>query len=62
MSKKVETVYTARMMNKAAHEKRKAARMATRIADELDRRAREMANQNVCYVHVNGVTMPVSRA
>ncbi len=62
MSKKVETVYTSRKMNNAAHEKRKAARMATRIASEFDRQAREMANQNVCYVNVNGITMPVSRA
>ncbi len=61
MSKKVETGYTSKMMNKAAHDKRKAARRATRLADGFDHLARKMANRDVCYVSVYGVAAPVCR-
>lgn len=59
MSRKIETVYTSKMMNKAAHEKRKAARRATQLATDFDRQARIMANRDVCYVNVYGVAAPV---
>ena len=48
MSKKVETGYTSKMMNKAAHDKRKAARKASQMAADFDRAARAMANRDVC--------------
>ena len=61
MSKKVETGYTSKMINKAAHDKRKAARRAVNLASDFDRRAREIANRDVCYVTVNGIAAPVCR-
>lgn len=61
MSKKVETGYTSKMMNKAAHDKRKAARKASQMAADFDRAARAMANRDVCYVNVYGVAAPVCR-
>lgn len=61
MSRKVETGYTSKMMNKAAHDKRKAARRAIQLASNFDRRAREMANRDVFYVNVNGISAPVCR-
>ena len=59
MSKKVQTGYTSKMMSRAAHDKRKAARRATQLAVEFDRQARAMANRDVCYVNVHGVAAPV---
>lgn len=61
MSRKVETGYTSKMMSKAAHDKRKAARRATRVADGFDRLARRLANRDVCYVNVCGIAAPVCR-
>ncbi len=61
MSKKVETGYTSKMSNKAAHDKRKAARRAIHLADGFDRLARKLANRDVCYVNVCGIAAPVCR-
>lgn len=59
---KAESVYTSRKMNQATHEERKAVRAARRQANAFDRFAREIANENICYVNVYGLTMPIGRA
>lgn len=61
MSRKAETVFTSRMINKAAHEERKAARIARRHASAFERFVKEQSNGVACYVNVNGVVMPVAR-
>ena len=61
MSRKAETIFTSRMLNKAAHEKRKAAREARRVRDGLVRFTESRSNHPVCYVQVSGVAFPLSQ-
>lgn len=62
MSRKAETVYTSKMMNKAAREEKKAARNARRQATAFERFASENASSDVYYLNINGFAMPVRRS
>lgn len=62
MSRKAESIYTSKKMNKAAHEEKKAARFARRQARAFDRFVSENADHDICYVNIYGVTMPQSRS
>ncbi len=59
MSRKAESIYTSRMLNKAAHEKREAAREARRQMNDLDCFVEANSNHDVCYVNVSGVAFPL---
>ena len=61
MSRKAETIYTSRMLNKAAHEKREAAREARRVQDSLTQLNEMQGHGEVCYANVSGVILPLSQ-
>lgn len=53
--KRAESIYTSRKMNKAAHEERKAHRMADRRRDSWDHVA--AVHEGLFYVNVNGMSL-----
>lgn len=61
--KKAQTVFTARLFNKAAHENRKAIRNSKRqerdLRNSLMREHR--MNPAQCYVTIDGVAFPTAR-
>lgn len=57
---KAQTGYTSRKLNKAAHDERKAARMARHQKHAFARFMEQNDHSNIRYVNVSGITMPVS--
>ncbi len=61
MSRKAESIYTSRKLNKANREKLEAAAEKQSRMSNLDRFVEENANRDVCYVNVSGVSFPLGR-
>ncbi len=59
MSRKAESIYTSRKLNKANREKLEAAAEKQSRMSNLDRFVEENANRDVCYVNVSGVSFPL---
>lgn len=62
MSRKPETVYTAKMLNAARREEKSAARNARRRIADFDSFVGGNANRDICYININGFAMPVRRS
>ena len=58
MSRKPETIFTSRKLNKASHDERKAARRAVRRMSDFERFASEASHEDMCYVNLNGMALP----
>lgn len=60
MGRKAESIYTTRKRNQAICDKELAHRNR-RTVYSFKHCIRDMVIQNICYVYINGISMPVSR-
>ncbi len=62
MSRKAESIYTSRRKNQEISDAQRAAFMARHSKKSFEKSAHKFTQSNtrVCYVNINGITMPVS--
>lgn len=62
MGRKAESIYTAAKKNHLNCKKKKAACMARNSVNSFEESIKRNAASKVCYVYINGISMPVLSA